>query len=465
MPAATPDNDDRPTLFCLHFLGGSGRSWGGVTRALGDAAECVLIDLPGFGAASAQPGYAVGAMADAIVAIIRSHGAKRWMIAGHSMGCKVAAALARRAEDGAAGLEGLAGLVLVAGSPPSPEPMSEERRQRMLGWFTAGPAESQRQAEDYISGGASTDLDGDARAQAVADVLRLHPAAWRAWLDSGSREDWAERIGVLQTPALIVSGADDEDLGPDAQQTLMARHFTTVQHVTIPGAGHLLPLEVPAELARLIADFIVSPEGGQGISPAYRALIESGRVSQRTRSLLMARAAPDDPHAQPRVLTVAELTTLRSVLARVVPQTGFIIDLAARIDANLAAGLGDGWRFAALPQDPAAYRAALRTLDAAAAPGFAGMSGRDQDQLLTRVAAGECEANGPGLLSARQMQLWFEDLRSDAVRLYVAHPATLGRMGYSGIGYGGDGPGKPGFHAIGPEEREMWEPVAEGAAS
>ncbi len=58
------------------------------------------------------------------------------------------------------------------------------------------------------------------------------------------------------------------------------------------------------------------------------------------------------------------------------------------------------------------------------------------------------------------MRLWFADLRSDAVRLYVAHPATLARMGYGGIAYGGDEARKPGFVRIGAGEREAWEPLA-----
>jgi hypothetical protein len=374
------------------------------------------------------------------------------------MGCKIATVLARRAEDGADGLAGLTGLVLVAGSPPSPEPMSEARRQTMLGWFAADAVESRQQAESFIEGAAALTLPEGVWDEALADVLRAHPDAWRAWLEAGSREDWADTIGVLRTPALIVSGTEDEDLGPDAQQRLMARHFGSASHVTIPEAGHLLPIECPAHLARLIADFITAP----GVSLTYRALIESDRVSERTRSLLLARAVPDDPFYTPSAISARQLATLRAVLRRVLPQTAFAIDLAARIDAALAAGAGDGWRFAALPPDAAAYRAGLDTLDAASSPDFAAMDGASQDDLLSRAAAGELAVRGGGL-DAQQMQLWFEDLRSDAVRLYVAHPATLGRMGYSGIAYGGDGAGKPGFQRIGPGDVEAWEPLAEGA--
>jgi len=77
-----------------------------------------------------------------------------------------------------------------------------------------------------------------------------------------------------------------------------------------------------------------------------------------------------------------------------------------------------------------------------------------QDSLLGHVAKGCFE---PGVLDPKQMRLWFEDTRSAAVRLYVAHPATLARMGYSRIGYGGDGEPKSGFVRAGADEREAWE--------
>ena len=58
------------------------------------------------------------------------------------------------------------------------------------------------------------------------------------------------------------------------------------------------------------------------------------------------------------------------------------------------------------------------------------------------------------------MRMWFEDLRAEAVRAYVAHPATLARMAYSGIGYGGDGAFQTRFRpASAPAERDEWEPL------
>ena len=449
-------SDERPMLVALHFLGGSKRAWDPVFQRL-DGFWCVAVDLPGLGDAAAVPGYAGAERADHVASVVRASGARRWALLGHSMGAKVAAVLARRAEDGESGLDGLTRLVLLAGSPPGPEPMQESQRQTMLGWFAGDPASDRTEAQGYVSQNVGSPLDAASNEAAVADVLRANRAAWAAWLDQGSREDWSARVGVLRPPALLVAGAEDGELCADAQRRHMAPHFANVRVVALAGAGHLLPLERPDDLARLIADAVPAPTPGA----AYLAFIESSRVSGQTRETLLARAQPDDPAYQPTALTVDLLATLRAVLDRVLPQAGPVrIDLGARIDASLAAGQGDGWRFAGLPPDAEAYRAALRTLDA---QGFAALDGHRQDEALRLVAAARLPVPAPaepGLLDAEQMRLWFEDLRADAVRVYVGHPATLARIGYSGIGNGGDGPRLSGFTEVGAGMREAWEPEA-----
>ena len=172
------------------------------------------IDLPGFGEAAAVPGYDVAAMADHVAARIRAAAPARWLIAGHSMGAKVALAVARRAEDGEEGLSGLSGLVLLAGSPPSPEPMDAGRRAAMIDWIGADAATRRTEAESFIDANIGSALPPDLAAAAVADVLRAAPAAWRAWLTAGSREDWCDRVGILRTPALILSARRMAISGP-----------------------------------------------------------------------------------------------------------------------------------------------------------------------------------------------------------------------------------------------------------
>ena len=508
-----PDVADE-TLFLLHFLGGSARQWGGVAERLAPR-RCVAVDLPGFGEAAAMGGRTVAEMAEHVVAAVRRAAPRRWALVGHSMGGKVAAVLARRAEDGGAGLAGLAAVVVLAASPAGPEPIDARQRAEMLGWFRGDADRSLAEAAGYVARNVGAGLPEAVEARTVEDVLRTNPAAWQAWLEHGSREDWAARVGVLRTPALVVAGAEDAALGEDAQRVLVAPAFARARLATLARTGHLLPIERPAEVAALVAGFLdelrdggggvtsggaasrgasggtadggiatgaaaggaaaggVAVEGGAGdgvaVGAAWRALLGSDRVSARTRAALLGRTRRDDPGA--RAMSAARFATLRLVVARMVPQPGGArIDLAARVDAALAAGVGDGWRLAGMPPDAEACAAGLDTLEAAAlragGAGFAGLADAAQDALLGRVAAGTLDVGGAGSgrLDAAQMRLWFEEVRSMAVRAYAAHPATLARMGYGGIGYGGDGERLEGFVRLGIGAREDWEPVAEGRA-
>ena len=183
------------------------------------------------------------------------------------------------------------------------------------------------------------------------------------------------------------------------------------------------------------------------MNEAYTALIHSDRVSDKTRAALLQRAEPDTADYVPAAMDAAAFATLRAVLARVLPQDR--VDIAQRIDKALAEGESDGWRFAVLPADAQGYAESL-----AALAGFGEQPVTAQDAQLEAIAAGE---------QGEALQRWFEDMRGQATMIYVSHPSTFARMGYSGIGYGGDEKWRPGFHAIAANEREAWEPVPEMA--
>ena len=254
----------------------------------------------------------------------------------------------------------------------------------------------------------------------------------------------------------------------------MAPHFADATVAVLAAAGHLLPQEQPERLARLIEAHLSRHDdpttgGASEATPdaAYLALLGSDRVSARTRAVLMARLQP--VRLEPGLLPAEALATLRAVTEQILPQPpDRRIDLAARFIAGLRDEAGDGWRFANLPPDREALVAGLATLDAmAVAAGgisFAALEPASQSAVLHGI-----DGNGPGdmpedktarRLSASQMRRWFEELRAAATRAYVSHPATLARIGYSGVANGGDGPRKQGFVEFGPGRREAWEPEA-----
>ena len=487
----------RPTLVMMPFLGGSHREWDEVVKELAEGERCVCVDLPGFGGSAAVGGYSVEEMAGSVLETLSTLPgvAEEFVLVGHSMAGKVAAVLARWAADGDARAAGLRGLVLVAPSPPSSEPMPDRRRREMLealggepGTDERGLARDRRQAERYIEDNADGDLPQEAKERAIEDVLGMNRAAWRAWLEGGSKEDWSERVGVLPLPVLVVAGDKDEALGPDAQRSWTMPHFPHGRLATLH-SSHLVPMEKPRELARLIAEFVRGVEGdgvrSAGVQRdgleipmdrAYVDMILSERVSDVTRGVLEVRAEADVVQA-PRALTVLELVQLRGVTERVVPQRGAVqIDIAGRLDRQMADMPGDGWRYAELPPDAEACKSAVATLEwharAEEGKGWLALTSEQQDAMLERAAAGKLGRSlrerlgsmvgagpeGGPPLSAEQMRLWFEDLRAEATKVYVCHPATLDRMGYSGIADGAASRPGVGFVQLGRGVVESWEP-------
>ena len=443
------DESKHPALVMMHFLGGSTREWDEVVTLLGPDYKTVRVDLPGFGGSAGETGYSVGAMADAVHEAIRTAGLAEYVLVGHSMSGKVSMVLARRAQD--AGFDRLAdcalrGLVLVAPSPPSPEPMTEEKRSTMIGSLGGAPAEGDfARALKYITRNEERDIRPAVEERAANEVLKMNRTAWVAWLEGGSKEDWAARVGVLTVPALVVAGEKDASLGPKQQRAVTLPHLGKGRIAVVKGCSHLVPMERPEAMAGMLRDFVAALPVAR-VPESYREFLDGDRVSEPTREVLRRRM--EGPPVSDGVLNAAQQRTLRAMLARVVPQVkGEEIDLVGFVVARLASGRGDGWRYAVLPEDAQAYREGL---DRLIEKNFEEMDLEQQDTVLAKLAA------KVGSVDAR----WFEEVRGDAVAAYAGHPATLARWGYSGFGVGGAYTEHRGFVDFGVNSREAWEPVA-----
>jgi len=434
----------------MHFLAGSTREWDEVVALLRPQFRLIRLDLPGFGSSADVPGYTVAEMADSVQSAIDSLVLTRYSLVGHSMSGKVALVLARRAHDSSD--DRLAGLVLVAPSPPSPEPFTPEKRSmmlRLLGtkqvYDDADGRDDRTRARAYITKNELRDIPRVVEERASLEVLRMNPAAWTAWIEHGSREDWAARVGQLTLPAMVIAGEQDLSLGPPQQRQFTLPHLPNGQLETVPNCSHLIPMERPAAMATYLTAFAQRLAAEATIPAPYREFLLSDRVAPKTRQILAERLIP--PPIPPDILTPLQLETLRAALDRIIPQPPPALDLAAPIVAQLASGVGDGWRYDVLPPDRTAYREAL---DRLAAANFLTLTPAAQDATLASLAA------DPGSPDAR----WFEDLRAAAVTRWIAHPATLARIGYSGVGIGGATTPHRGFTSITPNHPEPWEPTA-----
>ncbi len=225
-------------LVFLHYFGGSSRSWDEVTARLPDF-RCIAPDLRGFGDSQAPDnGYSVDEQADDIAALIEALGVECFVLVGHSMGGKIALALAARRP------KGLERLVLLAPSPPTPEPMSDAERERLSLGF-GDPKAAEQTARSITARPISPAI----RSRIIKDNLRSSRAAWHAWLQGGSREDISERMNEIEVPILVLAGECDAGMTPDLLHREVIGRVGGAQERVIPGAGHLLPLEAPDEVA------------------------------------------------------------------------------------------------------------------------------------------------------------------------------------------------------------------------
>ena len=231
-----------PALVFLHHFGGSSNEWAGVVAALESEYRCVVPDLRGFGSSGELGAMArVDGYADDVLNLVRRRGLDRFVLIGHSMGGKIAMAVAAREPPR------MVSLVLLAPSPPTPEPIDATQRVHLLA--------NQR---NHLAAKQSLDKDvarplSQALAQRVIDDrLRCSPGGWRWWLDSGSCEDISAHLDRIRIPVQVMSGELDSTI-PTAiiVSEVMSRIPQAVLRV-VPGCGHLMPLEAPKAVARCI---------------------------------------------------------------------------------------------------------------------------------------------------------------------------------------------------------------------
>lgn len=231
-----------PALVLLHYFAGSALSWEPTAELLALAHRLVVPSLRGFGQSPApEPGATLADWADDVAEVAAPLG--RHVLVGHSMGGKIATLLASRRPPG------LAGLVLVAPSPPTPEPIPD--RAAMLAGFGDPVAAAATAREISLRAGEPRVLE-----RIVGDNLHTSRTAWEWWVERGSRNDIGEQAGQVAVPVLVVAAAEDRTLPPGVIEREVAQRIRNAEFTTLPGSRHLAPIDAPEALAATIAAWV-----------------------------------------------------------------------------------------------------------------------------------------------------------------------------------------------------------------
>ncbi len=236
------------TLVFLHYFGGSSNSWSGVINVLKNNFTCIAIDFRGFGNSPApEKQLSVRDNAKDVLDLIQALKLKKYVLIGHSMGGKIALSVASEKPLG------LASLILIAPSPPTPERTNNKARKILMDVF--GDRIAIEKLIIKITSKLLTDL---AFEETVKDHLQVSKIAWNAWIEKGSQENISSVIKNSVVPVFVISGASDANFSTNFLRKEFVKYFPTAKFKELSDVGHLLPVEVPLEVAKLIQEYILN---------------------------------------------------------------------------------------------------------------------------------------------------------------------------------------------------------------
>lgn len=236
-----------PALVFIHYWGGSSRTWSEVIDGLADHHRSVALDSRGWGESDAPAdGYSLSDLANDAQGVIAALELRRYVIIGHSMGGKTAQMLASRRPVG------LAGLVLVAPSPPAPTVLQDEQRETILHVYDS--RESIARARDHVL--TALPLTEAQKERVVEDSLRGTAAAKHAWPTQVMLEDIRSEAGRINVPTLVLSGEADQVDPTAILRDKVLPYIPGAQLQVLPQSGHLSMLEAPEAVSRAIRLFV-----------------------------------------------------------------------------------------------------------------------------------------------------------------------------------------------------------------
>ena len=237
-----------PAVVLVHGYPLDGDMWADVSRHLSPKFRVLRPDLPSRRDTPHPSQPSIREYASWIAAVIDAAGGRAG-VAGFSMGGYVLLELLR------ARPETVAAAAFVDTQAGADDAAGRQARNRAI--FTAremGPsAVSDGMIPKLLSAGSRGRPDLVARVRAI--VRRQNPnSIENDLLAMRDRADSLPSLGAVSVPALIVVGSEDA-ITPPAKAAAMAQAIPGAALVSIPGAGHLSPMEKPDEVAAALSGF------------------------------------------------------------------------------------------------------------------------------------------------------------------------------------------------------------------
>jgi 3-oxoadipate enol-lactonase len=237
----------------IHGFPYNSAMWGPQLAALPAGWRGIAVDLRGFGASAegSEPVYGMDLFAGDVVALLDHLGAGRAVVCGLSMGGYIAFEVWRLFP------QRVRALVLAdtrAGADSADARKARERLARKVEAEGTAPVVD-AMLPKLVS--TTTRYTKPGVVQQIKAMMQETPATTmaRTLRGMGARADSEPLLRTITVPVLIVVGAEDAITGK-GQSEFLARGIRGAQMETIDEAGHVPPLEHPAEFNRVLSAFL-----------------------------------------------------------------------------------------------------------------------------------------------------------------------------------------------------------------
>ncbi len=239
--SSEPSTAGRPPLVLIHGAGGTRLHWPPTMRRL-PGADVYALDLPGHGDAPGPGRATIAGYRQAVVDWMQALELPPAVVIGHSMGGALALALALDAPAR------VAGIVLVGTG-------ARLRVHPLLLEATASDGVPMETLATLVSWWYSADASPRLRVLASRGLAATNASVLHDDFLACDGFDVMDRLGTIDRPALVVVGEDDP-MTPVKYARFLAEKLPGARLEIIPGAGHMVMLEQPAAVERVLADWL-----------------------------------------------------------------------------------------------------------------------------------------------------------------------------------------------------------------
>ncbi len=233
--------EEKLPLVLIHGAGGTHLFWPSEVRRL-HGFRVYALDLPGHGKSAGRGQQSILEYARSVIEWLAAVNMHRAVFIGHSMGGAIVQTIALEYP------EHVLGLVLVGSAaklPVNPQLLDD----------SANPTTFHLAVDNMVSWSFGPDVPEDLVEMAGKRFAEVRPSVLHGDLIACDAFDVTGGVNDIVQPVLVICGSEDE-MTPSRNSQFLADTLPAARLEIIPGAGHMVMIEKPQEVADVLRDFL-----------------------------------------------------------------------------------------------------------------------------------------------------------------------------------------------------------------